>query len=1165
MKKFHIASITLATFTLCALYAFAQNSANPPKWKFSSPLQVDGDWQVSKGETIATLPLADNTTTRIPVKLSGYGIQQSLIQGADGNDYKFRIVAAENNINLEGKQFKLDTLVGITLSKPGDELNDGTIYKGYYNIYPSPLDYKGDERKVLLEHWDERLQANATPLPLDITVSGGRFDMWLNDHYLGGGAVGASATLQLKLSSAAIGKVTTWPAPNKNFVEVGLDGNNRKRTSFTFDTPQLKTTTQQTIDGVPFRVSQTGSIDVGTSRWPNPLSYSGFTDPYFSRSSFDSVPQDILLAVPSDDYSSAHLLCAIDPDPAKTPELTLRLSRFNGSSVWGGGRGDGIADSFIRLEKIDGKWPDGVREMGTVTGKDKEGKTVSMPLLDVTVPIHSGEIPDVIDGDVAGLGGNRTTQYLDLELTNKLFLASPASYDSFTLKPQGLPSSINVLGLTLERAEVKVRDKKRRIGNTFYTTEKPGFDLEMDNRSNGSFTGKLSWQLTDYYGKSSTGEQKVLLDASSKSTIQLDLPKLELGWYEADLTLSDANNRIIWQQPTSLAVLAPDTRKAGLNAPFGTWWFRDGHGGTTSIPEVAPLLTRMGVPYVTPGDTEREGESSIGLAKYGLGVSMLPWPGGDLEKKKATLDDYMKHFPDAKYALIFHETGWGTSRALAPEFLGKPKPTLDEQTEKVREGELATVLPYARYIREKYPQLKLIVGNGSYNFTWSLMQTGYPKDLVDYWGDETLGQSIIPEAPSGAQWYWTEQYNKKYGYNKGLASCFEWRGRGTSPGNLSELMQAQFYTRDVLMALAFNAPRITPGMLYDVGDMYYYSRWGSGGFLRRYPLLNPKISYVAMAVLTQQLDQAKFVRTMKTDSPSLNVLEFQRGGMWTYAMWVPRGQKPVTLTFEKSAGKPALVDMNGRSTAVQVQNNQAQITVSASPLYFHTGVRLANISSGDTTFPAPAATVVEGALDASNWEVATEWDMSHDPNILGIEPDAPREMVVGTIANVADSQKGNALQVTPPPTPDIPWPVGRVMVLKAKQPVTLTGTPQNVGVWVKGNSSWGRVYFGIQDATGRTYYSYGVPSGWNLLDWKGSQYIDFDGWNYISVKLPAVYPNGHDQPQLRNWFTVANKLQMKYPVKVIKIVVELRDKTIQVDRTVDVPDPSIRLFGLGGF
>ncbi len=94
------------------------------------------------------------------------------------------------------------------------------------------------------------------------------------------------------------------------------------------------------------------------------------------------------------------------------------------------------------------------------------------------------------------------------------------------------------------------------------------------------------------------------------------------------------------------------------------------------------------------------------------------------------------------------------------------------------------------------------------------------------------------------------------------------------------------------------------------------------------------------------------------------------------------------------------------------------------------------------------------------------------------------------------------------------------------------GEPTEIGVWVNGNSSWGRVIFELQDASGQTWTSIGALqrgelSPW-LLDWMpkealentkaltqadwntdgvfSGRWIDFDGWRYVGIPLPGNYP-----------------------------------------------------------
>src|SRR5690606_19352014 len=101
------------------------------------------------------------------------------------------------------------------------------------------------------------------------------------------------------------------------------------------------------------------------------------------------------------------------------------------------------------------------------------------------------------------------------------------------------------------------------------------------------------------------------------------------------------------------------------------------------------------------------------------------------------------------------------------------------------------------------------------------------------------------------------------------------------------------------------------GGINDAGDGYYYSIWGSGGLTNRYPGMEPKPSYAAVATLTQVLDRAKFVRFVSTGSTVTYLQEYRRGNDWVYVAWTPRGERDMTLKFEKS-GEYTLIDLYGR-------------------------------------------------------------------------------------------------------------------------------------------------------------------------------------------------------------------------------------------------------------
>lgn len=296
-------------------------------------------------------------------------------------------------------------------------------------------------------------------------------------------------------------------------------------------------------------------------------------------------------------------------------------------------------------------------------------------------------------------------------------------------------------GLTLERSPVKARLRSERVGHVFYASEQPPFLVEMANRTDSAFEGKLAWRITDYYGKTTEGQRKVKLPGQQPHTERVDLRQSLFGWFKADLMLRDDDGRVIWEHPTSFAILPPDTRKAGPESPYGIWWFRRSHVGTDSIEEVGPLLQRLGLRHVCPSPSGPDGAE---LAKHGLSFSMYSDFVRRGDKGPKMLDDMAAKHPGVRRALIFHECGVGEKLVYPPEFLGQEPPKLTDEQEKNFKDWWDKAIAYSKYCREKHPNLKLIVGNSSLPFLVEFMRRGYPREYVDAFGDEDAGQSIMP-------------------------------------------------------------------------------------------------------------------------------------------------------------------------------------------------------------------------------------------------------------------------------------------------------------------------------------------------------------------------------------------------------------------------------------
>ncbi|NLF68454.1 MAG: hypothetical protein GX575_05285 [Candidatus Anammoximicrobium sp.] len=72
------------------------------------------------------------------------------------------------------------------------------------------------------------------------------------------------------------------------------------------------------------------------------------------------------------------------------------------------------------------------------------------------------------------------------------------------------------------------------------------------------------------------------------------------------------------------------------------------------------------------------------------------------------------------------------------------------------------------------------------------------------------------------------------------------------------------------------------------------------------------------------------------------------------------------------------------------------------------------------------------------------------------------------VRQIADPEKGMCVELElVEPNLALPTVFHEYAVLKLKRPVTLAGKPNSLGLWVKGNSGWGQVYWVLEDARGQ--------------------------------------------------------------------------------------------------
>jgi hypothetical protein len=113
------------------------------------------------------------------------------------------------------------------------------------------------------------------------------------------------------------------------------------------------------------------------------------------------------------------------------------------------------------------------------------------------------------------------------------------------------------------------------------------------------------------------------------------------------------------------------------------------------------------------------------------------------------------------------------------------------------------------------------------------------------------------------------------------------------------------------------------------------------------------------------------------------------------------------------------------------------------------------------------------------------------------------------LTRVNDPDKGFCLELDPQPSGELPAIVGEYASLRLKEPVLIPGQPHSLGVWIKGDSSWGRIFWELEDAKGERWISNGGHDGG---DWAGQSSLDFDGWCFMTFPLTSSSPYAHLEP-----------------------------------------------------
>jgi hypothetical protein len=849
------------------------------------------------------------------------------------------------------------------------------------------------------------------------------------------------------------------------------------------------------IGGVPFVLlgGPTNAVDVSSSM-------RGLAEPFRNKAAFFSARSlkqfgRCALNVPTNQYAALHLVAFSPGRAGHAPRVTVRL----------GYQGDGHAVMESAVAPVP----------PAASGAGASGR------------FHHLVVPLDQSGNLQGL------KEFTLEFTRDLRVhVEPPDPNEFGEVPAGPPSDAVILAATLEPSPVTMSVSSAEAGNVFAEPQKAVLRLALANRSGQAVKGRAfarcegpgtarealasrrAWKVEAPFDLAAGEAREVLLDATPGCR----------GWFSCTVGI-EAGGRVLQRRDTTFAVLAPDTRKAGEESPFGVWefWFPHSVAPRADQVEILASLIRKGGwrhtyggwPVLKHAKESDVPEETFERIKREHKFSWNLWSAPESYQRDAGWYDEAgfseKVAPLAKRMLglvepwfkVLHESRSSTAliRRFSEHLGGEPYAMPEEESRKI-EAQMENVRKYCLALKAVDPRVRVVLFNDYPAFVFQYLQRKFPPEAYDVVGLE--GAMFLRRPERQPDWlsllgnlHETRRAFAKLGCSKPIWTT-EALYHPTGPGALDLHDQAVIAVREAMLALHLGVQRMAAaGCIKDPADDYQWSNWGTSGFCFRDPDINPKPSYAMYAWLTQVLDQAKPAGHLPPPNPALHALAFERpGGARVVAVWTARGAQRLSL---KCPEAPEVRDAYGNLLPSK-GGAELAVTATETPLYL-VGGRVESIVSAQ-----PVEEPSEAGRPLLDFARAADFASSRERSaVLESSWDTPR--IPGAFEESWVTEDGaTALRLELKPDADPRKLLPRYAVFPLAKPVVLEGRPAALTARVKGNAGWGRLLFEVVDAKGRVWTSCGnqYEGASNSADPEGASFVNFEGWQTMTVPLPGM-------------------------------------------------------------
>ena len=876
---------------------------------------------------------------------------------------------------------------------------------------------------------------------------------------------------------------------------------------------------------------------------------------YLSRDGLYALPSSCLFNVPRKQWGKAVARCRIDKTAPKefVPVIVARLTQFNASS----GRSIAMAQEEIDLSKED--------DPRIVKKGDEYEVTFD---LDVAAIMDLTSMKD-------GLSGEELPS-LHFEFTGPVWEKNRYYIDSGRSPAEELRSSVVVTWGSLIESPVWFRVAPDRTFALYYPGETPKAKVELKVLDGGKYTFSAEVKYEDGQpdfderrGKTTVWQNS--FDFSGDTVKTLEFPKNtgDFGHYTVAYRITDAKGAVVQKFNASYGLLPENTREAGYESPYYSWNFHGAHGTARAIEDWAPSYDFLGVKRTEFSD--KTPETNALMKAHGFTNAQFPYirvNAGEEEAAKEKMRALVKAFPHCKEALVFHESGGGPF----PNEAWGGKTELTDGVLKRQANRVEAALRTAKCWREVDPSVKLIIGNSgeSYGIVGELCRGGFPKEYVDFWGEESVGLTMPPEMVTAYVPWVLKKIARTYGYPERMDCPWEWKTR-TERYERSERAAAAVCLRDSLIAHALGCRTVPVEAGMEVGNSYADTIWCGGAFTR-WPLAYPRENALGVATLTLLLDKAKFTRQLETGSLTAYALEFQgKNGEWIYPIWTARGE---TMTYPKWNGcKEAdctYVTMTGRrfELKARVRDEGEVIEARKFPMTDEPGyiVSKTRIDSFEV-FPIRvfshenpadrANTTVVPLVSADEVELVEGEDRRIDPKFADT-PFRPGKFAVRSALDddpfeettPPDDGFGPCIEIEHLSQEACPEIMQEYVLLKIKNPQVIEKPFNTIGVWAKGNSNWGHISFEITDAEGEKWFSSGIGGlGCYTYDWPFKLSFNYEFWNFLQVPLTKASDVRIVGPGENEWLWTRDGTgngKIDWPVKVTALGISQYGRTLDL-------------------